>query len=90
MSEYTIDLSAAQNRGELHRQIAAVLPCPEYYGENLDALYDILTERGFGWHIFFSGCAAADAALPVSMTALRRVCADAQAKTPGLKIDYLP
>ena len=40
--------------------------------------------------VCLSGCAAADAALPVSMAALRRVCADAQAKTPGLKIDYLP
>ena len=32
------------DRQQLHKEIARQLQLPEYYGENLDALWDILTE----------------------------------------------
>ena len=32
------------NRDELHQQMEAVLQFPEWYGGNLDALHDCLTE----------------------------------------------
>ena len=44
--EFTIDLAGAAVPAELHRRIRDVLPCPEWYGDNLDALYDLLTEQG--------------------------------------------
>lgn len=35
-----------QSRQELHEYLAEKLGLPAYYGKNLDALYDLLTEGG--------------------------------------------
>ncbi len=40
---FTIDLSKVKSREELHDLLQEVLPLPDYYGRNLDALYDVLT-----------------------------------------------
>ena len=40
---FTIDLSEVKNKEELHDVLQEALPLPEYYGRNLDALYDVLT-----------------------------------------------
>lgn len=44
----TIILDGGQmlNRRAAHDHLAQQLELPEYYGRNLDALYDLLTERG--------------------------------------------
>lgn len=44
----TIILDGEQmlNRGAAHDHLAERLGLPGYYGRNLDALYDLLTERG--------------------------------------------
>ena len=44
MKHYTIDLSGVYNADELHTAIREVLPVPDFYGNNLDALYDILSD----------------------------------------------
>ncbi|MBQ6312079.1 MAG: barstar family protein [Lachnospiraceae bacterium] len=49
--EFIIDLEGAGSEEEVQERIEEALPLPEYYGENLDALYDVLTEYGNGWHI---------------------------------------
>lgn len=41
--EYRIDGNAMHNRQEAHEEIARALQFPEYYGKNLDALWDMLT-----------------------------------------------
>lgn len=87
---YTVDLSGVNNRELLHWRIAAALPCPSYYGNNLDALRDVLTESGQGWRVRFTGCAEMDALMPRVMEALRAVCHDAQGETPGLEIAFFP
>ena len=46
MKEITIDCAAIQNPRQLHRELAAALSFPEWYGNNLDALHDCLTEIG--------------------------------------------
>lgn len=38
-----LDGNAFDNREQLHEEIARQLNFPEYYGENLDALWDILS-----------------------------------------------
>ena len=40
---YTIDLTSVTTPREMHEQIKAALSLPEYYGMNLDALWDCLT-----------------------------------------------
>lgn len=50
-NEFIIDLEGAGSEEEIQERIMEALPLPDYYGENLDALYDVLTEYGDGWHI---------------------------------------
>ena len=44
MIELRIDCRQLTNRAAAHAYLQKVLPLPEYYGRNLDALYDCLTE----------------------------------------------
>ena len=39
-----LDGLSIENRSQLHDVLQAQLALPEYYGRNLDALYDCLTE----------------------------------------------
>lgn len=45
METIVIDGRYVISREALHDQLAARLDLPGYYGRNLDALYDLLTER---------------------------------------------
>lgn len=43
MKEITIDCSGLENAGALHKVLAEKLEFPDWYGNNLDALHDMLT-----------------------------------------------
>ena len=81
-TEYRIDLANVTDGEALHDALAAALPLPEYYGRNLDAFYDVLTEFGGSWRIVFRN---ADSVCQ----AFRTLCADAMAETEGLEIVFL-
>lgn len=42
--QFKLDGQAISDRQDLYDQISEQLPVPEYFGNNLDALHDILTE----------------------------------------------
>ena len=86
--DFAIDLAGVATAAELHRRVRAVLPCPEWYGDNLDALYDLLTEQGSGWQVTFLHTEETDTLLPAYMASLRRLCRRAIAETPGLTVDF--
>ena len=44
MKTITLDLAQMQSVSALHNYLRSVLALPVYYGANLDALYDCLTE----------------------------------------------
>ena len=44
MRQIEIDGNAIFTSPDLHKTLAEALSFPEYYGNNLDALYDCLTE----------------------------------------------
>ena len=44
--EYTLDCEEMYERKIAHEYIARTLEFPDYYGNNLDALFDCLTEMG--------------------------------------------
>lgn len=44
MNEYILDFSNITTKEGLHDYIAETLDFPEYYGKNLDALYDCVTD----------------------------------------------
>ena len=78
---YAIDLAGIRSAAKLHALLAEKLPLPEYYGRNLDAFHDVLTEFGANWRIVFSHAG------PVAR-GLRQVCADAMEETPGLEVVF--
>lgn len=42
--KYVLDAEKMQTREEVHEYLKEALKLPEYYGGNLDALYDCLTD----------------------------------------------
>lgn len=44
MKIVTVDCAGIADKAALHQAFAAALTFPDYYGNNLDALYDCLTE----------------------------------------------
>ena len=42
--DYTIDFTGVSDKEEFHDRVREGIEVPDYYGYNLDALYDILTE----------------------------------------------
>ena len=89
-NEYTIDLTGADSREELHDRIEDGLPVPEWYGRNLDALYDVLTEPEFGGDclIRFTGCADLQESMPRYLAAMKQMCSAACEENPGLAIRF--
>lgn len=78
---FTVDLAGVRSAAKMHARLAEALPLPEYYGCNLDAFHDVLTECGGSWKIVFENAGkVADG--------LRAVCADAMDETPGLEIVF--
>ncbi len=85
---FYVDLSGALSPSGLQDSLAAQLPLPEYYGGNLDALYDALCECGAGWNVILYNCAEPEEAQTRYFGALRRLCRDACEETPGLRIRF--
>ena len=50
-----IDCSAISDAKQLHQCLARFLNFPDWYGHNLDALYDCLTELPSPTQLSFSG-----------------------------------
>ena len=76
--KFTIDLGPKADT--LHKTLRKVLPLPDYYGDNLDALHDVLTEFGAAWTLEFRG---------EPPQGLREMCEDAMEETPGLVVRFV-
>ena len=89
MKEFTFDISTCYSPDDLHSLLADSLPLPEYYGGNLDALYDVLTEPHERWKISFEGCKAAEALIGAKyMRSFKKMCADACKDNSELEISF--
>lgn len=51
----SVDFKGLTTRKELHEYLKNVLMLPDYYGNNLDALHDCMTERSEPLHLIISG-----------------------------------
>lgn len=87
--EYRINLSDITTKEEFHKRIEEMLPCPSWYGRNLDALYDLLTEQREERKLVFMGCGPFTQDMPGYMRALKALCAKAQEENPSLTVVFM-
>ena len=88
MDEYLIDLSGVTDRDSLHQCLRDALPLPEWYGNNLDALYDSMTEMSVPVTIRFLESEKAQDRLGDYFEMFRRVLQDVQSDLPGLTVFF--
>ena len=84
----TIVLGGEQmlTRQSLHSHLSEQLGLPEYYGRNLDALYDLLTERGSPVRLVMWHRNTFLAEVGQYGAALCRTLEDASRANPNLKV----
>ena len=74
------------SRAAAHDHLQEVLTLPEYYGRNLDALYDLLTEMGNGTEIRVLRSDLIRVNLGGYGDALLETLAEAAENNPGIKL----
>ena len=84
--DYTLDLSNVADREQLHELLKQNLDMPDWYGRNLDALFDVLGEKQ--GTIRISGFDEMEKKLADYARSFRAVCEDAMEQTPGLVIQF--
>ena len=79
-----IDFTGIATIEGFHNSIRQGIPVPDYYGDNLDALYDVLSSmRG---RLIIKGSEAIDEDISDYIDKFRAVCADVRGKNPLLEI----
>lgn len=87
MKHITIDCAAIDSRESLHRTFSEALSLPEWYGNNLDALHDLLTSISEDTTLEIQNWAAAEAALGNYARAARRCLTHAE-RNPHLSVVF--
>lgn len=82
--EFIIDCTAIHSPEELHRAIAAALSFPDWYGHNLDALYDCLTSLTHVTSLVFYDWDCVDA----FSEGFHRALTDAEMDNPTLTVTF--
>ena len=83
--EYRINCACVNDRKEFHRLLAEVLSFPEWYGNNLDALYDCLTDIRQPTHLILENWDP----LSPACRGFQAVFDEAEQENPHLIITYL-
>lgn len=84
--EIVIDCSGIDSRETLHRAFAQSLSFPAWYGNNLDALYDALSEVSATVHLLH--WSQAEAALGPYGSRARKVLTEAAQRNGPLEIIF--
>ena len=87
---FYIDLQDVTSKEELHKAITLAMDLPEYYGNNLDALHDELTEAGEGCNIIFYNTCKAKELLGKYYDNLVKMCNHALKEVQNMKIRFYP
>lgn len=78
----TIDCTGVENARQLHEKLQEALSFPDWYGCNLDALYDCLTAIGEETELVLENFGA----LPFPVRGFAAVMEDARKQNPKLHI----
>lgn len=90
MKQILLDGAELFTMEQVHAKLASELAFPEWYGKNLDALYDCLTETGEQTDIVLANFAMLEEHLGRKADALRRVLQDACDDNPCLSLEKWP
>ena len=85
---FVLDVSACETPEELHRALAEGLHFPAWYGGNLDALHDCLTDLPEPTELIVRGETALDALLDRRANAFRRVLDDSAEENLNLTVRF--
>ena len=83
-----IECGAVKTREDLHAAIAKELNFPAWYGGNLDALHDLLTEISSDTRLILADWPAAEAALGNYGPRVEKVLAVCALENPHLTIEF--
>ena len=86
MKKITLDLAHMQSVPALHNYLRSVLALPVYYGANLDALYDCLTELDAATELVVPAVIADEAHLGWYGEQLLQVLQDAAEENEALTV----
>jgi ribonuclease inhibitor len=81
-----LDGALVTDRATLHDLLAEKFDFPDYYGRNLDALYDLLTEDGHPRKILLRGSAEVEAQLGGYGIAFLETLRQAAEENPALEV----
>lgn len=87
MQEVTIKVSEFDTVEEIHEYLAEELEFPAYYGENLSALYDVLTDLSEDVRIIMDLSGTADEELLEEAEKMVEVMEDASEENEYLEIE---
>ena len=89
--QVTVDFSKVQldciNK-DIHSLLKEKLDFPDYYGFNLDALYDVLLDTHEKWEIRFTGCRRLWQNNALFMEKLRETFTDAAAEGAAVSAEW--
>ena len=88
MERFFIDLTQAEDRGQLYDRLTESLPLPEWCGRNLDALYDVFTGELHDVRIFFRGESVAEENLARYFSMFKTMSQEAAEQNPELEIFF--
>ncbi|MBQ2854281.1 MAG: barstar family protein [Oscillospiraceae bacterium] len=88
MKDITIDCRGFVPRSDLHKAFADALAFPDYYGNNLDALHDCLTEISEETRIRLLHWEDAEASLGSYARATKRAILDAALENTQLAVMF--
>ena len=87
MKTYVIDGLTIENPEQLHDALQKALPLPDYYGRNLDALHDVLTEWREDFTLRIDDCDSMLSALETYGVYFMRMLNDAAGENEHFLID---
>ena len=88
MERVVIDCGTIRTKEAFHAALSQALRFPAWYGGNLDALHDLLTEIGTDTTLQLHGWADAEAALGAYGSRLEKVMAVSALKNPHLHLEF--
>lgn len=87
---FYIDLSGIESKEEFHKALKRELPLPEYYGGNLDALYDVLTDVSDEWNIIFYNSSGFKLCMEKYYNSFEKLCKNVMSECENIRIRIYP